>query len=678
MDSKSSGMTTQMFQVLVEQTLAGVYIIQGASFRYVNPQFAKMFGYDSPDQIIDKVKITELIDPEDRELVVENVRKRTSGETDEIRYRFKGLRRDGSNLYVEVHGRASEYEGAPAVTGLLIDVTEEVVAQARLAARDRKIDALYNGSVIGVFCWNQDGMIIDANHAFMDMLGLTSEDFIGGLFWEKITPPEYFDACRAHIEEMFESGRGHPLEKEYLHRNGSRIPVLVNGTRVDGLLFSGISFVLDLRDVRRVEREREVLANIIDKAPVAMFVQDPEGHFLYTNEHFRDAASKIVGDVHGRNDFALFDPLSAEKVANDRRYVLKTGGMHHFEEELRFLGAAETEHFNSCKWPLYDESGKAYALAGVAVRMTQQRRAEAELARLHNLIESVFDNMPLIAILKDRDGRILLCNEVFTRVHNVTKEQAKGRFIWEVVPELAKEELQQHDAYVMQSRQPFVHEGRITLKNNSFPYLLNLFPIFDSKGEICATCALVQNLTEAKQAEENRLALERAEFDAFHDSLTGLPNRRLLLDRIERVMAQSKREGLKFMICFIDLDRFKEVNDSLGHAAGDELLQVLARRMATCIRESDTLARVGGDEFVVLLPGDPDKEEVQRVIDRFAEVVSDRVVLHGGEVTLSCSIGYAVYPDDGQDVEALMHKSDAMMYRMKQRGHGSTGLDALL
>ncbi|HEY1181161.1 MAG TPA: GGDEF domain-containing protein, partial [Rhodocyclaceae bacterium] len=141
---------------------------------------------------------------------------------------------------------------------------------------------------------------------------------------------------------------------------------------------------------------------------------------------------------------------------------------------------------------------------------------------------------------------------------------------------------------------------------------------------------------------------------------------RQLLERLTRIRHEAQQEGRRFIVCFIDLDRFKEINDILGHAAGDELLQVLARRMSCCIRDSDVLARIGGDEFVAVLCDDPDALELQRVIERFESVVSERVVLKRADIRISCSIGHAVYPHDGTEIDELLAHSDAHMYRRKE------------
>lgn len=664
------------FRGLVERALTGVYVIQAGYFRYVNPQFAKMFGYAGPEEIIDRIPVVDLVAACDRERVCENIRQRAEGLVKEIRYRFAALRYDGSTMHVEVHGSTGDYNGSPAVIGTLLDVSDQVRMEARLRVRESKIDALFNENIIGMLSWDDQGRIRDANQAFFDMLGL-SREALGpdGMEWERITPDHYLDACQAHIDEILKKGRGTAIQKEFLHRDGHLVPALVNGVRVDDAEAGGISFVLNLSGIRDVERERHMLSTIIDQAPVIMFVQDADGRFIYVNKAGRQRPSGEDCDLIGKDEFFLMSPESARRVAADRARILASGGVHQYEESVTFNGAADPVHFRTTKWPMQDAGGRTIGLAGVVVEITEQKQTEAELATLGNLVTSVFEHMPMLAMLKDVSGRVISCNRMFCSVHGVTPEQAVGRPLWEVVPELDEAAVRLGDEYVLKTGKPFVKEGVLRIRGQDMPFLLNLFPVRDAHGTICALCGLIQNVSDAKRAQAERVAREKAEFDSLHDALTGLPNRRQLLERLARIRDEAQQQGRRFVVCFIDLDRFKEVNDLLGHAAGDELLQVLARRMSCCIRDSDLLARIGGDEFVAVLCDDPDASELQRVIERFESVVSERVVLKQADIRITCSIGYAVYPHDSTEIEQLLVHSDAHMYQRKAHGRGPSPID---
>jgi len=174
--------------------------------------------------------------------------------------------------------------------------------------------------------------------------------------------------------------------------------------------------------------------------------------------------------------------------------------------------------------------------------------------------------------------------------------------------------------------------------------------------------AIVRDISERKQAEERMLHLAR------HDTLTGLPNRSLIADRLDLTIAQASRSGGSVLVAFIDLDGFKLVNDGLGHNAGDELLKVVAERMQACLRAGDTVGRFGGDEFVLLLSESGQGADATPVLERVRESVLQSIALCGQEVQVSCSIGVAVYPNDGADPETLLMNADSAMYRAKEMG----------
>lgn len=190
-------------------------------------------------------------------------------------------------------------------------------------------------------------------------------------------------------------------------------------------------------------------------------------------------------------------------------------------------------------------------------------------------------------------------------------------------------------------------------------------PVFDESGVFTGYRGVGRDITSRRQAEDHIRHL------ATRDALTGLPNRMLLSDRFSQMIAQAKRQGAQLAVLFIDLDGFKQVNDSLGHAAGDELLKEAARRLETAVRAGDTVARVSGDEFVIILGNLEQSDSAALVAQKIVEVLREPVQLAGKPVSVTASVGISLYPADGHNAEALLGAADAAMYRAKQSGRNA-------
>jgi diguanylate cyclase (GGDEF)-like protein len=176
------------------------------------------------------------------------------------------------------------------------------------------------------------------------------------------------------------------------------------------------------------------------------------------------------------------------------------------------------------------------------------------------------------------------------------------------------------------------------------------------------------NIELASSKEQAESVAKRMQFHAHHDSLTGLPNRVLLNDRIKTELAHARREQSILALLFLDLDRFKIINDSLGHATGDQLLRIISRRVKDCVREGDTVARLGGDEFMVLLPRIASASDAGRISNKIIDSLTEPVSCNGHDLHITTSVGISIYPFDGTDAETLIRNADISMYRAKELG----------
>jgi len=286
-------------------------------------------------------------------------------------------------------------------------------------------------------------------------------------------------------------------------------------------------------------------------------------------------------------------------------------------------------------------------------------------ARTDQIFEGIVETIREPLLVLDRDLRVVTASRSFYEFFKVKPEETVGQFIydlgdkqWDIskLRELLETILPQQIAFDnYEFEHDFVTIGRRTL-------LLNARQIEREVGKERIILLAIEDITERKKYEEKIQQM------AFHDSLTGLPNRKLFSDRLGIVLAQAKRNKKKVGIVMLDLDNFKDVNDTLGHDVGDTLLKAVAERLSGTLRKSDTVARFGGDEFVLIFPDMEVIEEaiqvVQKIIDRFHKPF----LIDAHQLVVTTSIGIAVYPNDGMDEEILMKNADIAMYQAKQAG----------
>lgn len=278
---------------------------------------------------------------------------------------------------------------------------------------------------------------------------------------------------------------------------------------------------------------------------------------------------------------------------------------------------------------------------------------------------SVFDATSEGIMVTDADNRILLVNKAFTQTTGFSEEEAIGK-----TPELLKSGRHDREFYQVMRRslqENGAWEGEIWNRRKSgdiYPEWLHINVVPDESGKVRYYAGVFSDITQHQELRAKLLHL------AYYDVLTDLPNRQLFMDRLEQSIAHSRRTKNGFSLLFIDLDHFKDINDTLGHRFGDQLLIAVAERLQSVVRKSDTVSRHGGDEFTVLLPGISQPEDIVETAEKILAALSAPLVLEGKNLFIAASIGLSRYPDDGEDGETLLMNADAAMYRAKESGRG--------
>lgn len=312
---------------------------------------------------------------------------------------------------------------------------------------------------------------------------------------------------------------------------------------------------------------------------------------------------------------------------------------------------------------VWDEHGAFEGILGVGRDISQQRRAEKDL----RMAATVFEHSTSAILITDPAGYIVQANEAFSRV--------SGYAVADVLDQLPNmltvdEQQEAHLRYVLkQLHQHSTWEGEVWLKRRSgehYPAWVGITAVLDDEGDLASYVCFFSDISERKASEQRIHRL------AYYDALTHLPNRTLFQDRLHTALQSAERQKSWVVLMFLDLDRFKPINDSLGHAAGDRMLKEMATRLLGCVAEDDTVARMGGDEFTLLLQPRVSREmALNRAIHVAEQILASLVkpfVLEGREFFVTASIGIALSPQDGNELSQLMKNADTAMYHAKERG----------
>ena len=405
------------------------------------------------------------------------------------------------------------------------------------------------------------------------------------------------------------------------------------------------------------------LQAIGDIAPLGIFVNDRNGVPLYVNA----ALLEIIGQS-GRQAVSRWPESIAledrERVKQEWADCVASGQTHR---GCRRIVKPDGEEIVAeiVSAPVLDWHGRVTRVTGTVQNITAQRRAaEAELAlrRSEQRYRLMVDTAQEGVWLRDANALTVFVNRRMCEMLGYTADEMIGKPVYDFMSPDARADAERRFAR-RQKGESQQHDVCYKHKNGADVWtIVSGSPMYDDDGEFIGAMGMVTNITERKRQEET------IRWQAFHDELTGLPNRSLLEERLGQLIAVSERQNLHVAVMFIDLDRFKQVNDSLGHDFGDRLLKIVADRIAGCLRQEDTIARMGGDEFTALLPGIENEEAVFAVAGKILAVLADPVDLGEHEVYVSGSIGVSLHPVDGNDVQSLLKHADVAMYRSKEQG----------
>jgi diguanylate cyclase (GGDEF)-like protein/PAS domain S-box-containing protein len=410
------------------------------------------------------------------------------------------------------------------------------------------------------------------------------------------------------------------------------------------------------------ERVRqELMFRLFDLTPNYVSIRDRDGRYVMVSQAYADLFGTTVDDMTGK-PIAAFTrtPHTSESELAEDLEVLRTRRSRSIVRELVDSSGAHRT-LQLVKRPIVLEDGRSFVMS-VAVDVTKSERAESTLAKTNDFLKNILETISDAVFALDTSGKFTLANQrlsqmtgyghheligmPFSRIFPVDTGIDVQRMLTGLLLENAKEK--RFEAHVAHADG---HPRTITC---------SLLPL--KEGErVIGIAGTAVDITERKAAEQ------RIEHLAYHDPLTNLPNRRLLNDRLMMAMSQAQRDGRMVAVLFVDLDRFKSINDSLGHRTGDAVLQELGTRLRAAVRSTDTVARMGGDEFVFLLPGIDRAEEAIGVAHKVLDAVRRPFNIEAREFVVTASVGISFYPTHASDGDTLIKQADTALFESKRR-----------
>ncbi len=669
-------------------------------FLEVNRIMCERLGYSREELL--RLSPPDINAPEQARKFAERVK--ALQENGQITFETVHVNKDGRHIPVEVSARLIDFGGRPAILSVVRDITLRKQAEAALRQSEERGRALLNAATETAMLMDQMGTVLAINEIGARRFSKTPEEMFGLNFYSML-PPEVAASRRGKVNEVFQTGQPVQLQdKRDAYCFDSRIyPVL----DADGRVSQVAIYAADVTEKIQLQAV-DTLLHEIDQQVLRSKSLAGLLHFICADmAHLFGYRFAWIGRKRADGSVAISAWAgSAEEYRGELerlgvRWDDTPQGQGPTGSAIR-SGQIQVFKFGDPGFRPWRESAERFGLRaivgvpliirgevyGAFTLYSQHERSfddPATLQRLNNIanrtcvaLETAMDQEQLRLLstalssagngifITDRRGRIRWINASFTRLTGFSSEEAVG----ETLSILRSGK--QDDAYY-QALWKTILAGEVwsseTIERHKngalFTVQQTVTPIRDEEGEITHFISILEDISAQKETEA------RIQYMAHFDALTDLPNRALFYDRLRQVLIQAKRNKHSCALMFLDLDRFKTVNDTLGHHVGDLLLQGVARCLKECVRESDTVARLAGDEFTVLLPRVEKREDVRLVAEKILASLSRPFVLEGNEVCTSGSIGIALFPDDGDGDDVLVKNADQAMYAAKQQGRNN-------
>ncbi len=640
-----------------------------------NPALVRLNGYAFEDEMLNHVRDIAhewYVDPQQRGRFMELMMR--DGRVVDFRseiYRHKTRERiwirEHAHVVRDNEGQILYFEGT------IEDITESQNARLALIASERRFRALTERAQVMTLVCDTEGTIAFVSHAALQMLGAPAQDLLRRNIYDWMHPDDTQQARREMRQVVQHSNTGQESIYRYRHTDGTwrHLASLATNCLADAAVQGIVLNFRDVTDYMTAERSRQRLYRLLEATQTMTSVGGWEADMMARQVFWTDETYRIL-EANAQeytptldNVQQFFPPSSLQRLSDAVENDDRQGNPMTMELEL--VTAHGRQIWVSVVRIDTYEQGRLTRCTSALQDITERKLAQSALreseARWKLALESTGDGMWDWDIPSGVERISPRGWEMYGFVADTIADSAFGLNLM-THPDDRPAMLRDRQAHLDGRTPTYVSEHRIQCKDGSWKWILSRGMVIsrDTDSQPLRMIGTHTDITNRKNAEA--LVWQQANFDA----LTGLPNRRMLRDRLEREIKKVDRDGKQLAILFVDLDHFKEVNDTLGHDAGDQLLVEAARRISGCVRESDTVARMGGDEFTLVLSELDETGQLDRVLREVLAAMAALFQLGNEQVYISASIGITLYPSDGSGVETLFKNADQALYEAKGAG----------